>query len=245
MLAVLADAAAIVVAVDVQGETLAIHLLVVDALVAVAMAIAGCEKKRCNEMIFDWESSHTLLTLAVEWTRVGVLAPLLLLESRTALVALNAAGVVLAATGQYAHRTQRILDIAGIGMAIAHAASSDRDVLDRVEVTPCHRRILSCHRHQVAQQILGTQQTYAHIGGTCPLLQHGRVKVVGGRGTSVEQHYGYFAILQRHNFRIFRGANDIVVARDWLVGVLAKVCLTIGGRVGEVLPRRPGLAIIR
>lgn len=42
VLAVLADAAALVVTVDVQREALLVDLLRVDALVRVAVAVAGC-----------------------------------------------------------------------------------------------------------------------------------------------------------------------------------------------------------
>lgn len=43
VLTVLADTAAIVVSMDIQGQTLAVDLLIVFTLVAVAMAITGCE----------------------------------------------------------------------------------------------------------------------------------------------------------------------------------------------------------
>lgn len=94
-------------------------------------------------------------------------------------------------------------------------------------------------------KILGAKQTNPDVSGTSPFLQHRWVEVVGGTGSLIEQHHGNLAVLQRHNLWVFSGADDVVVAGNWLVGVLAKVRLTIGGGIGKVLPRRPGLAIIR
>jgi len=100
------------------------------------------------------------------------LAPLFLLESWAALVTLDATSVMLAAAGEDAHWTLRVLDVTGIGVSVAHAPSSDRDVLDRVEVTTRHRGILSSHGHQMSQKILCAEQTDPDIGGTGPFLQH-------------------------------------------------------------------------
>lgn len=152
--------------------------------------------------------------------------------------------MVLTATGQDAHRTLGVFHVTGVGMTIAHATTADRDILNRIEITTCHCRILTSHRHQMAQQVLGTQQAYAHISGTSPFLQHRRVEIVRRRGTIVQQHNGNLAIFQWHDFRIFRRTDNIVVLGDGLVSVLAKVGLTIGRCIGEMLPRRPCLAVI-
>lgn len=84
------------------------------------------------------------LTFTAEGMGIGVLLPLLLLKSRTALGAMNSAGVMLTLTGQDTVRAGRI-QVAVVRMSVTHATTSDGHVLDRVEVTTGYRRILSGH----------------------------------------------------------------------------------------------------
>lgn len=110
--------------------------------------------------------------------------------------------------------------------------------------TTRHGRILASHRHQMTEQILGTQETEAHVRGSSPLLQHRRIEIVVGRRPIVQQHDGNLAILQRYDLRILGRADDIVVLCDRLQAVLAEVCVAVGRRVGKMLPRRPRLAVV-
>jgi hypothetical protein len=79
VLAILANTAALISAVNIQRQSLFIDLLRVNALVRVTVAVAR---------------------LAPERTDTGVLAPLLLLEALAASIALDPASVVLTRTGQ-------------------------------------------------------------------------------------------------------------------------------------------------
>lgn len=173
---------------------------------------------------------------------IGVLLPLLLLEAGTALSAMDAAGVVLALARQHSIRAGRV-QVAVVGVSVAHAPTADGHVLDRVEVAPCHRRILPGHRHQVPQQVLGADQADTDVGRSGPLLQHARVEVVDGRGPVVQQHDRDLSVLQRHNLRVLVRADDVIVARDRTDAALEDG-LAVGQGVGEVLPRGPGLAVI-
>lgn len=49
--------------------------------------------------------------------------------------------------------------------------------------------ILSSHRHEMPQQVLGPQQTEPHIGGSGPLLEYWGVEVGVRRRTVVQQGY--------------------------------------------------------
>lgn len=150
---------------------------------------------------------------------------------------------MLALARQHAvgHRVQHI---ARVRVTVAHAPAANRNVTDRVEVTTRHSRILSSDRHQVTEQVLRAQKTEAHVRRARPLLQHGRVEVVLGRRPVVQQHDGNLAVLQRYDLRVLGGADDVVVACDRLQAVLAEVRVTVVGRVGEMLPGRPRLAVV-
>lgn len=155
---------------------------------------------------------------------------------------MNSTSVVLTLTSQNSIGTRRI-QVAVVGVTVAHAATSNGDVLDRVEVATRHRGILSSHGHEMSQQILRADQTDSDVRGPRPLLQHGRVEVVVGGGSIVQQHDGDLSVLQRHNLRVLVGADHVVVSGDRAHAALEDR-LAIGDRVTEVLPRCPGLAVI-
>lgn len=71
---ILTDTSTFIDSVDIQRFSFQVNFFRVDALVGVTMTVAR---------------------LALEWPGVGVLSPFLLLESRTTLLTLNSAGVVL------------------------------------------------------------------------------------------------------------------------------------------------------
>lgn len=149
---------------------------------------------------------------------------------------------MLTLTSQNSIGTRRI-QVAVVGVSVAHAPTTDGHVLDRVEVAPCHRRILPGHRHQVPQQVLGADQADSDVGSSGPLLQHTGVEVVDGRGPVVQQHDRDLSVLQRHNLRVLVGADHVVVSGDRAHAALEDR-LAIGDRVTEMLPRCPGLAVI-
>lgn len=101
--------------------------------------------------------------------------------------------------------------------------------------------VLLSDGHQVTQQILGLEEAEPHVRGPSPLLEHGRVEVVLGRRSVVEDRNGDLATLQGHDLRVLRGANDGVVPGDGRVAAYTEVGLAVVVRVGKVLPGRPGL----
>jgi hypothetical protein len=73
-------------------------------------------------------------TFALKRCSIGVLPPLLLLKTWTTLGTLDATSVVLAKTGQHSIRRFGLQNVTRVGVSIAHATSTNRDILDRVEV---------------------------------------------------------------------------------------------------------------
>lgn len=78
------------------------------------------------------------LTFALEWSGVGILSPLLLLVSWTAVGALDAASVVSTLTRQHTVRT-RLVNVTRVGVTVAHAATSDGNVSDGIKVLRTHK----------------------------------------------------------------------------------------------------------
>jgi hypothetical protein len=91
--AVLANAAAFVTPMDVQRLSSLVNFLGVDTFVGVAVAVASCGESKSRQIQRDF---FIFLTFTLERSRVRVLTPLFLFETRAALFALNAASVVLA-----------------------------------------------------------------------------------------------------------------------------------------------------
>lgn len=163
--------------------------------------------------------------------------------------------------------TQRIQHMAGICVTVAHATTTNRNILDRIEVlqektedyallnsrsqpeffytySSGNCRILACHWHQMAEQIFRTIETETHIGGPGPFLQFGRIEIILSRRAIVEKRDGNFTIFQWYNFRIFGGTNDIIVGGNWLQTIASEKGFTIGWGVWKMLPRLPCLTII-
>lgn len=126
VLTILTDATSFVVAVDVQRELLLVNFFRVDTFIRMSVTVAG---------------------FALEWSSVRVLTPLLLLESRATIRALNTARIVLTLACQNSGRRTMVQYIARIGVTVTHTTTSDRDILDRVEVSSCNGRILTCDGH--------------------------------------------------------------------------------------------------
>ena len=130
--ALLADAAALVIAADVQARSSLRHILVVNALVRVAVAVA------CLARVII--SGHTWL-------------PLFLHKVWLALIAITTGSVVLALTVKLA-----ILLNASFRMSITNASAPDFNVLNRVEV-PFHHLLRQIGRHQVAVKRVQLEQS--------------------------------------------------------------------------------------
>lgn len=96
----------------------------------------------------------------------------------------------------------------------------------------------------MAQQILRSQKTEADVGGSRPFLQQRRVEVVFRRGPIVQDRDRDLAALERDDLRELGSADHAVVADDRLVAVHAEVRQAVAGGVREVLPGRPGLAVV-
>lgn len=156
---------------------------------------------------------------ALEGTLLGILSPLLLLESFAAFFALNTAGIMLTRACEktrIVNSAAARIQCAGAGMSVAHAAASDRDVLYRVEITTRYRRILTSDRHEMTKQIFSSQQPDSDVRSACPFLKRGRVEITVCRWSRVEQTNNNFSRLERHNFTEFSGANDVIVLPDGL-----------------------------
>jgi hypothetical protein len=132
VLAILTDAAALVVAVDVDGFAASGHVLVIVTLIRVAIAI----------------TRFTFIRILY-----GRWLPWLLHESWAASVTLRSTSVVATATQQTVP-VQWVGLVTHVGMTIAHAAPTNTDVLYRVVVPPSDCGVLPGHGHQVAQQSL-------------------------------------------------------------------------------------------
>lgn len=223
VLTILTDATSFVVAVDVQRELLLVNFFRVDTFIRMAVTVAG---------------------FTLEWSGVRVLTPLLLLESRATICALNTARIVLTLTCQNSGRRTMIQDIASIGVTVTHTTTSDRDILDRVEVSSCNGRILTCDGHQMTQKVLCTQQPNSYVSGTGPLLECSRVEIVVGRRAVVQQHHWDLTILQWNNLRVFGRTDHIVIVHDRSQAVTSEIGFAIGGRIGKMLPRLPRATVI-
>lgn len=149
VLAVLADAATFVSAVDVQRQPLLVHLRVVHALGGVVVAVAW----------FTLESVPVLRD-----------PPLLLFEAGAALGALRAAGVVLTPAYEDVALACRVRRVACVRVTVAHAPPTNTDVFDTVEVPPGNSRVLSGHRHKMSQHVFSPQQSKSYVGCSRPLL---------------------------------------------------------------------------
>jgi hypothetical protein len=108
-----------------------------------------------NQGMFN-EVCSPFLTFTLERSRVRILAPLFLFETRAALLALNAASVVLARTCKQASLRSWIQKRTGVGVTIAHASASNGNVFNRVKVTASYSWILTSDAHQMTQQVLGS-----------------------------------------------------------------------------------------
>lgn len=85
---------------------------------------------RCCKKIV---STLKKLTFADELFVVGRLSPLFLLVALATGRALRSASVVLAPAEKF-FRLVRVQGVASVGVSVAHAASTDTDILDRVKV---------------------------------------------------------------------------------------------------------------
>lgn len=105
--AVLANSASLIAPMDVQRLASHIHFLGKDTFVRMAVAVAR---------------------FALERTLLGILSPLLLLESFAAFFALNTARVMLARAREKARivvSAAARIQCTGAGMSVTHAAASD------------------------------------------------------------------------------------------------------------------------
>lgn len=136
VLAVLADTTSFVVTVDIQREVFLVDVFGVDTLSRMTVTVA-------------W--------FALERSSIRVLVPLLLFEPWTTLSTLNSTSVVLALACQNTFCRAWVQHITSVCMAVTHAAATDRDILNRVEVSSSNGGILSGDGHQMSQKILRTQ----------------------------------------------------------------------------------------
>lgn len=102
--------------------------------------------------------AEAIARLASIWIVDGGRSPLLLHEPRLAALTLRAIRIVLTLAVKES-RTILVDDIASRCVTIADAASTNVDVLDGVEVTPCHRGILSFLGDQMAKRGLWFEQS--------------------------------------------------------------------------------------
>lgn len=106
------------------------------------------------------------------------------------------------------------MDVASVSVTVAHAATPDADVFDRIEISSGDGGILPGNGHEMAQQIFGPQKSQPYVRGPRPLLQDGRIEIVIRRGPIVQQRNRYFASFEGHDFGVFGGTNNGIVPRD-------------------------------
>lgn len=96
-------------------------------------------------------------------------------------------------------------------MPMTNAASTNADVFDTIIIPACDGGISLGLGDQVAQQGAGAEEAQADVGGLCEVSQHWRVGEVSGPWPTVNQRNHNLSILQRDNFRVFCGAELVII----------------------------------